>query len=190
MACGLLALAGSSVGIAIAYLGLRADLETRIASPGGIAPVVAGLGLALGATLSGLAASIPGRSALQLAFLGAALAGAVLLLLSLLLGTELSASWRGANFWLPLRSCAWRVGLAGVVPVLAAAGFGTRAYPSNLWLAFGMGAFGMASSVSFVAHLSCPGVDAAHIALGHGLLPSLGLAAMACLLPFRALSRR
>ena len=47
-----------------------------------------------------------------------ALAGAVLLL-----GTELSASWRGANFWLPLRSCAWRVGLVGVVPVLAATGF-------------------------------------------------------------------
>lgn len=133
--------------------------------------VFAGLSLiAVGATLSALAASVPGREKVASASAGAALLGVVVALGGGLWAVVRSAP-RGALDLLGCLECMSHAGALALLPGLVTSFFLVRAFARRPLLGAGFAVAGTVALGGLAVHISCRGAGALHVLVGHALAP-------------------
>ncbi len=185
-------LAGLSALVAALYLrfwvGLRPDFTVRMSGDLRFAEIWLGLLLlAGGAATWAIAASVPGRGALERVGRGVACVGALLGFLvapvAILLQTGAAGVHANTHDFFCMGG-AFRIAALPGVALIGAVLWAAPAHPARaaLCAALGTGALGAA-----VIHATCPDADPSHWMMGHALAPLVGAALVA--LPVWALGR-
>jgi len=133
--------------------------------------VLVGLSLiAVGATLSALAAAVPGRENVASASAGAALLGVVVALGGGLWAVVRSAP-QGALDLLGCLVCMSHAGALALLPALVTSLFLVWAFARRPLLGAGFAVAGTVALGGVVVHISCRGAGALHALVGHALAP-------------------
>jgi len=186
---GVVALAGVAAGWTLLRSGgVRSDLVAILSQYPGFAAIGVGLvAMGVGGSIAAVAASVPGRDALERFGMALLVVGAFVGFLAapgwILLHSAGVSLWPGRDEFMCLQGAIW----VALLPCVAVLGFVFWAAPRRpVWA----GLFGVAGAVALGAitmHASCPNDGAAHWIMGHALAPLMG--ALAAVLPLVLLSR-